>query len=79
MAKDEAAEHKVLEENWSKAEAAAKVEAEKNAKENKETKDSKSNPVAPPTKHGGPQGSTKQQHPTYIPNQVSTPRKSGGG
>jgi hypothetical protein len=78
MAKDEAAEHKVLEENWSKAEAQAKVEAENQAKEAKEGKDSKSSSAAP-VKHAGPQHSTKQQHPTFIPNQVSAPRKSGGG
>src|SRR5690242_391979 len=75
MAKDEAAESKVLQENWSKAEAAAKAEAEKQAKESKEApKDAKGNPA--PVKHGSPQTSTKQQHPTFVPHQVNMPRKS---
>jgi len=76
MAKDEAAEHKVLEESWTKAEAAAKADAEKNAKEAKNTKDA---PATHTPKHTGPTGSSKQQHPSFIPQQTSLPRKSGGG
>jgi hypothetical protein len=70
--KDAAADRKILETNWSKAEAAAKVEAEKNAKESKET------PSAP-SKHGGNPQSSQPKHQKFVPSQVSTPRKSGGG
>ena len=78
MAKDETVEHKAIEENWAKSTAEAKAEAEKQAKESKESKETKTSPVAP-AKHPGPKQSGKQQHPTFIPGQVSAPRKSGGG
>jgi septal ring factor EnvC (AmiA/AmiB activator) len=77
MAQDDAAEHKVLEENWTKAEAAAKAEAEKNAKE--AAKQAKEAPATQAPKHSGTPTTSKQQHPTFVPTQVNLPRKSGGG
>jgi hypothetical protein len=75
IGKDEAAERKVLEANWEKSAAEAKEQAEKDAKENKGTKET----PAAPAKHTGFKQSARQQHPAFIPGQVSTPRKSGGG
>ena len=72
MAKDQATEHKTLEEDWAKAAAAAKEQAEKNAKESKET-------PAAQTKHTGNPQSAQPKHQKFVPSQVSTPRKSGGG
>jgi hypothetical protein len=75
MEKDLSAEHKVIEENWAKSEAAAKEQAEKQEKEAKDTKEA----PAAPAKHGGNPQSTKQRHPSFVPTQVNLPRKSGGG
>src|SRR5438067_1070488 len=72
MSSDEAAEHKVLEENWTKSAAAANDEAEKKAKESKEA------PTAA-AKHTGNPKSAQPKHQKFVPSQVSTPRKSGGG
>jgi len=69
MAKDEAAERKVLDEKWAKAAAVAKDQAEKKAKEN---------PPAPGKASNTPQ-SAGQRHPTFVPHQVNMPRRSGGG
>jgi hypothetical protein len=69
MSKDESAERKVLEEQWAKASAAAKDQDEKKTKEA---------PTAP-TKNSPTPKTTGQQHPTFVPNQVSMPRRSGGG
>jgi hypothetical protein len=75
MSKDEAAERQVLEKNWEKAAAAAAAAAKEQPESEAKAKES-SNTTAKPT---GPQKSTKQQHPTFVPNQVAMPRKSGGG
>jgi hypothetical protein len=72
MEKDQTAERKTLEENWAKSAAEVKAEAEKNAKESKET-------PASPTKHGSNPQSIQSKHQKFVPSQVSTPRKSGGG
>src|SRR5262245_11066789 len=73
LAKDETAERKVLDAKWEKSTAEAKAEAEKAEKAAKEA------PPTAPAKHTGPQKSTKQAHPTFVPTQVNLPRKSGGG
>jgi hypothetical protein len=70
MGKDEAAEHKALEESWKKSEAVAQEQNEKQTKETKEN---------PATKHATAKSAAKQQHPTFVPHQVNLPRKSGGG
>jgi hypothetical protein len=68
---DQSAARKVLDENWSKSEALAKEQAEKNAKEAKD---------APPVaKHSSNAPTAQSKHQKFIPTQVSTPRKSGGG
>src|SRR5258708_519912 len=72
MAKDEAAEHKNIEENWAKLSAEAKAEAEKQAKESKDTPNA-------PTKHAGNPQTAQPKHQKFVPSQVSTPRKSAGG
>lgn len=76
MAKDQASESKSLQENWEKSVAKAKAEAEKNEKE--AAKMAKEAPTQTHTPKHAP-SSTKQQHPTFVPNQVNLPRKSGGG
>ena len=69
--KDQAAEHKAIEANWAKSTEEAKAQAEKNAKESKDT------PQAP-SKHTQQQPA-QPKHQKFVPSQVSTPRKSGGG
>ena len=69
--KDQAAERKILEDNWAKSAAEAKEQDEKKAKENKDTP-----PVA--AKHNNPK-TAQPKHQQFVPSQVSTPRKSGGG
>ncbi len=76
MAKDEATASKSIQENWEKSVAKAKAEAEKNEKEAAKTpKDVQTQTHTPKAS----QAPAKQQHPTFIPNQVNLPRKSGGG
>jgi len=70
--KDQTAERKTLDANWEKAAAAAKDKEEKDAKAAKE------NPTAP-NKFSGNSPSVQQKHQKFVPSQVSTPRKSGGG
>ena len=70
--KDQAAEHKAIEANWAKSAAEAKAEAEKNAKESKDI-------PAAPTKHANNPSANQPKHQKFVPSQVSTPRKSGGG
>ncbi len=69
MTKDQTDDRKVLDDQWAKAAAVAKVQAEKKAKENPPAPNKASN--TPP--------STEQRHPTFVPHQVNMPRRSGGG
>ena len=70
--KDASAERSILEKNWEKSAAEAKAQAEKNEKENKETPNA-------PAKHVPNAPSSQPKHQKFVPSQVSTPRKSGGG